>query len=146
MQRPIGVTILAVLAFVGAGFTVLGALAMFLGGAVLSSLADVPQMRALAGAGGIILGIFFLAWAAFDAFIGIGLLKLQNWARIVTIVLAGLGLFFSAVGLLFSLTHVFGFFFFGLLVRRIIVAAIEVWVIVYLLKPHVKQAFGATGF
>jgi hypothetical protein len=40
----------------------------------------------------------------------------------------------------------FGMFFFMLFFRRIVIAAIQVWIVIYLLKPHVKQAFGATGF
>jgi len=32
------------------------------------------------------------------------------------------------------------------LVRQIIVVAIDVWILIYLFKPHVKQAFGATSF
>lgn len=39
----------------------------------------------------------------------------------------------------------FGIFFFMLFFRRIIIAAIQVWILIYLLQPHVKQAFGATG-
>jgi hypothetical protein len=146
MQRPTGVTILAILAFVGAGFLVLTGLAVFLGSALLSNMASYPQMAALAGVGGVIVGIFCLGMAAFDVVIGIGLMKLQNWSRVVTLVLAFLALLSSAFGLLFSLRHIFGLFFFGFFLQRLVVAAIEIWIIVYLLKPHVKQAFGATGF
>jgi hypothetical protein len=34
----------------------------------------------------------------------------------------------------------------GVLVFRLVFLAIEIWILVYLFKPHVKQAFGATGF
>jgi hypothetical protein len=145
MQRPTGVTILAVLAFVGAGILVLTGLAVFLGGALLSNMASYPQMAALAGVGGVIIGIFWLGIGAFDVVIGIGLLKLQNWARIVTIVFGGLALLSAALGLLLSLMHGFGFGFPGFFFLRLIAVAIWVWIIVYLLKPHVKQAFGTTG-
>ena len=29
---------------------------------------------------------------------------------------------------------------------RLITLAIQIWILVNLFKPHVKQAFGATGF
>ncbi len=29
--------------------------------------------------------------------------------------------------------------------RQLVVIAIDIWIIWYLLRPHVKQAFGATG-
>jgi len=32
------------------------------------------------------------------------------------------------------------------LMIRFIVLALQIWILVYLFKPHVKQAFGATGF
>lgn len=33
-----------------------------------------------------------------------------------------------------------------LVVWRLILVGVNVWIALYLLKPHVKQAFGATGF
>ena len=142
MQRPTGVTILAVLAFMGAGLLVLLGLAIFMGGAMLSSMSAYPRFGAIAGG---IIAVFFLVFAVLDAVIGVGLWKLQNWARVLTIVLTGLGLLGSVGGLVspFAYAH---FFFFAFLVRRVIVTAIQVWILVYLFKPHVKQAFGATGF
>jgi hypothetical protein len=32
------------------------------------------------------------------------------------------------------------------LVVRVITLAIQIWILLYLFKPHVKQAFGATSF
>jgi uncharacterized membrane protein (DUF2068 family) len=145
MQRPTGVTILAILAFIGAGMLVLAALAMFAGGAILSRFANIPQVGMVAGVAGAILAVMFLGFAVLEFVIGLGLWKLQNWARILTIVLICLALLSSALGILMGLTHMLGMFFFMLFFRRIIIAAIQVWILIYLLKPHVKQAFGATG-
>ena len=146
MQRPTGITILGLLAFVSAGFLVLLAVTMFLGGAMISTLAARPQIRMLAGVGGAFLGIALLMLAILYAVMGFGLWKLQNWARILTIVLCAIALVFGGFGLLFSLSHLFGLFFFGIFLRRLIVIAIQAWILVYLFKPHVKQAFGATSF
>jgi Predicted membrane protein (DUF2127) len=142
MQRPTGVTILAVLAFVGAGLLVLFALAALMGGALLSNMSGYPRFGMVAGA---MVAVFLIGFAALEAGIGIGLWKLQNWARVLTIVLTGLGLLASVARLVspFAYLH---FFFFAFLVRRLIVTAIQIWILVYLFKPHVKQAFGATGF
>ena len=151
MQRPDGVTILAVLAFIGAGLSALAALvllglAVFAGAGALSRLSAYPQLAIIAGIGGAVFGVVCLGIAALEVVIGIGLLKLKNWARVLTIVLCGLALLSSFFTLLFALTHLFGVFFFGLFFRRLILAAIQIWIIIYLLKPHVKQAFGASGF
>jgi uncharacterized membrane protein (DUF2068 family) len=145
MQRPTGVTILAILAFIGAGMLVLAALAMFAGGAILSRFANIPQVGMVAGVAGAVLAVMFLGFAVLEFVIGLGLWKLQNWARILTIVLLCLALLSSALGILMGLTHMLGMLFFMLFFRRIIIAAIQVWILIYLLKPHVKQAFGATG-
>jgi hypothetical protein len=146
MQRPDGVTILAVLAFIGAGLLVLAGLAIFLGGAIMSHMAAYPQLAIAAGIGGTLVGVICLAFAGLEVAIGIGLWKLQNWARVLTIVLCGLALLSSCFTLLFALTHMFGVFFFGLFFRRLVLAAVQVWIVIYLLKPHVKQAFGTAGF
>jgi hypothetical protein len=142
MERPTGVTVLAVLAFISTGLLVLAALGVLLGGAMVANMAARPGMGMMAGTLGAILGVVLLGFAILYVAIGIGFLKLQNWARIVTIILCGLGVLFNGLGLLTALFH----FSVLLFVWRAIVVAIEVWIILYLLKPHVKQAFGATGF
>jgi uncharacterized membrane protein (DUF2068 family) len=145
MQRPTGVTILAILAFIGAGMLVMAALVLFAGGALVSRFANMPQAGMIAGVAGAVLAAICLAFAVLEFVVGLGLWKLQNWARILTIVLICLALLSSVLGLLMGLTHMFGMFFFMLFFRRIVIAAIQVWIVIYLLKPHVKQAFGATG-
>ncbi len=140
MQRPTGVTIIAVLAFIGAGLCVLAALGALVGAAFLSNMTSYPGMGALAGVGAVMVGVLLIGLAVLDVFIGIGLLKLQNWARILTIVFAALGLLGVLIGLPFARLHVFFFIF---VLREIIFAAVEIWILVYLLQPHVKQAFGA---
>ena len=87
-------------------------------------------------------GGMFLVIAVLDLAIGIGFIKLQNWARIVAIILIGIGVLFGLIGLLSMFVHLMIF----ALVFRVIFLAIEIWILVYLFKPHVKQAFGAAGF
>jgi hypothetical protein len=141
MERPTGITILAVLSFIAAGLTLLIALGALAGGALLTTmLSSMPT--ALVGAGVIIVAVFCFFFAALYAVNGWGLLKLQNWARILTIVLIALGLLSAGLGALSALAH----FRIAFLIRELIVVGLDVWILLYLLKPHVKQAFGATGF
>ena len=142
MERPAGVTILAVVAFILGGFSAMAALGMALGGAVLSRMASGGGLGMLASLGGAVLGAIFFGFAAIYIVDAVGLLKLANWARILTVVLVALHLLRSAFGLLRAVAHVhpIGLFF------TLVFAAVDVWILVYLFKPDVKQAFGATSF
>ncbi len=142
MERPTGVTILAVLAFVATGLLVLAALGVLVGGAMVGSMVARPGLGAMAGAVGVFVGVVFLGIAILYAVIGVGFLKLQNWARILVIVLSGLGVLLNGLGILGALVHLHPL----LVVWRLISLGINLWIALYLLKPHVKQAFGATGF
>jgi len=139
MERPTGVTILAVLTLIGAACLALGGI-LFLAGGAMFSQAWASGFGAIAGVGAAIIAVVFLVFAALYVAVGMGMLKLQNWARIVTIILVGLGLLSAAGGVLLSLLHMRVFF----LVRELIVLGIDIWIIAYLFKPHVKQAFGAS--
>jgi hypothetical protein len=105
-------------------------------------MAARPGMGMMAGIGGAVIGGFFVVIAAVYAVVGTGFLKLQNWARILVIVLSGLGALLNALGTLSALFHFHPL----LVVWRVILLAVNLWIALYLLKPHVKQAFGATGF
>ncbi len=74
------------------------------------------------------------AIAAVSAVVSYGLWMMRKWGRIVAIVSSVLLSLHAAVMIL---TYS------GTLVCDVIAIAINVWIIVYLLKPHVKQAFGA---
>ena len=143
MERPTGVTILAVLYFLGTALLGLCGLLFIVGGSMLSSLAQSGGPgSAIFAMGGAVVGAIFLVLALVDLALGIGFLKLQNWARVVAIVLIGIGVLFGLLGMVSLLLHLVLF----TLVFRMIVLAIQIWILVYLFKPHVKQAFGATGF
>jgi hypothetical protein len=143
MGRPVGVTIIAVLFFLGAAFCVLGAIAMFAGGGFIATLiSQQGGQGAGAGAGlfagmGVIIGVVILVFGALYILIGWGLLKLKEWARIVTIVLAGLWALGSLFGLVGVLSH-FGVFILFWIVVRVAIAGLIIW---YLLQPDVKAAF-----
>jgi hypothetical protein len=143
MDRPTGVTILAVLYILGAALLGLCGVLFFVGGSMLSSLAHAGGPgSALFAMGGAVVGAFFLVFALLDLVLGIGFLKLQNWARVVAIVLIGIGVLFGLLGMATMMLHLVLF----ALMFRAVFLAIQIWILVYLFKPHVKQAFGATGF
>jgi hypothetical protein len=141
MQRPTGVTILAVLAFVGAAFQALFALGLLvLGGVWMAHMGPTGPFAMLGGVGAALVAIFFIVLAVVDGVIGSGLLHLKNWARVVTIVLAGLAAVFNGLALLRMMMFMRAFFMFN----HAVATGIAVWIVVYLLQPPIKQAFGAT--
>jgi hypothetical protein len=140
MQRPIGVTVLAILHFIGAGFAVLCGSGFLFGGTILALL-GMSFPAAIASFWLVVGAASFFAGAVLAIVVGVGLLRLRNWARLVSIVLAGLGWLFAVLGIFNALLH-FSVF---LTIRELLVAALYLWIVTYLLKPNVKQAFGATG-
>jgi len=143
MERPTGVTIIAVLYFLGAACLGLAGLGFIVGGSVISAMArSGGPGAAIFAAGGVFIGGICLVFAILDAALGVGFIKLQNWARILAIVLTVIGVLFGLLGLMTLMVH---FAIFGMAIR-LIVLAIQVWILAYLFKPHVKQAFGATSF
>jgi len=141
MGRPTGVTILAILNFIGAVFCLLGGIGMILGGGVIASM--LSQGQGNAGAAGILAGlgaaagVFIIIVGGVSALVGFGLWKLKGWARIVSIVLYGISAAFQLLGILGTLAH---FNLFGL-IWGVFWIAVDAFVIWYLLKPEVKAAF-----
>ncbi len=139
MQRPTGVTIIAVLDFIGGAIVAIAGLLVFAGGSMLSGL--LAGANAGAGSGvaaglGAIVGVICLVFAALAIAIGIGLLKLMNWARILSVVLAALGI----LNTLRSITTIFHGGSSGIVVT-LVVLAFDIWVIWYMFTPGVKAAF-----
>ena len=142
MGRPVGVTILAILNFIGAAFCVLGGIAMILGGGFIATMLS-QQGQGSAGAAGVLAGlgaaagVFIIIIGGVCALMGFGLWKLKGWARIVSIVLWAINGVFQLLGILGTLAH-FNLF---ALVWGAFWIAVDAFVIWYLLKPEVKAAF-----
>lgn len=139
MQRPTGVTILSVLSFLGAALALMAACGMFLLGA--AGIAAAAGGRGLGGplvALGAFAGVRMLILGVIYIVNGVGLWKLQGWGRILTIVLLVIGIIFELLGIVRALPLMRV----GLIVWELILIAIDVWILTYLFKPHVKQAFG----
>ncbi|HWZ56024.1 MAG TPA: hypothetical protein VNZ63_08135 [Verrucomicrobiae bacterium] len=154
MDRPGGVTLLAVLSFL---LSFLAALQALPGLLPLGTLSFLPRVTAMVlyllgrieGCGSHALGalavflqirmnlIFvpYLVIAVLYGAIGLGLLKLQNWARWLVIALCILELIGAAVG--YSVPR------FLLLRLGILGMAIDVAVLIFLFQPKVKEVFDA---
>ena len=142
MGRPVGVTILAILNFIGAAFCLLGGIGMILGGGFIATMLS-QQGQGSAGAAGVLAGlgaaagVFIIIIGGVSALVGFGLWKLKEWARVVSIVLYGISAALQLLGLLGSLAHFNAF----ALIWSVFWVAVDAFVIWYLLKPEVKAAF-----
>lgn len=135
MQKPTGVVILAILSWIFAAFLLIPALALLLGSSFIAAMIG-NQFGPIAAFAGVIGGAIFLFIALVTAVIAWGLWTLQEWARILTIILQGIGLavsilalfalaFFHPIGMIFRLV-------------RITIHGLIIW---YLMQPEVVAAF-----
>jgi uncharacterized spore protein YtfJ len=136
VQRPAGVTIIAILALIfGAAVALAGLLLL------LRSRVDFVGDMSFYGGAGAFAGIVLVAIAALVIVTSLGLLGLHEWARVLMIVLNAVHLVVATLGLLDAFRNIHTLFFFGVMLRHIVMIAIAVWIIVYLIQPRVKQAF-----
>ncbi len=104
---PIGVKVISVLYYIGAAFSFLFGLLFIVGGAFIGAILG-EKLAALGTIGSsvfIILGIAMLGFGVLDIFIGRGLWKGQNWARIAAIVLAIFGILGGLTSLVSGLSN-----------------------------------------
>ena len=88
---PTLVKVIAVLYYIAAAILILGGIGAFIGSAAFGSIFEAIPGASLFGAGMmIVLGIFLIAFAVLDFFIGRGLWKAQKWSRIVVIIISAL--------------------------------------------------------
>jgi len=124
-SRPLGVTILAILSLISGVCLILLSGIMLTAGAVILGMTTVwgslitTILQALA--------VVLALWGLLQLVIGWGLWNGKNWARLITIALAILGIITALI--LHSLSG-------------IIVLAVSAIIIYYLLRPHVKTYFG----
>jgi uncharacterized membrane protein (DUF2068 family) len=144
MNRPTGVSVIAVLCFIGAAFCLIGGIGLIAGGGFVANMMNQQAQGAgaasfVAGLGAA-LGVGFLVGGAVNVLVGWGLWVLKEWARIVTIVLSAIGALFQLPGLFSALGH----FRIGSFIWIAFWIAVYVVIIWYLLKPEVKSAFKAS--
>jgi hypothetical protein len=143
MNKPAGVIVIAILYFIGAALCLVGGLLFIAGGGFLATVmsqsgqASASPLAGIMAGLGAVAGIICLALGVIDLLVGIGLVKLKNWARIVAIVFSAIGAAFQLLGILSSLSH----FNVAAMVFPVIFLGIYALIIWYLLKPEVKAAF-----
>ena len=126
--RPVGITVIAVLAALGGIFMVFGGLAI-IGLGAAGSAAGVATMRpgiGLLGALGSAGGVLVLAWGLAQLYVAYGAWNLKPWAWTWLLALSVIGLVVAVL----SLRH------------SVLSLVINAVVLYYLNTPAVKQAFG----
>ncbi len=134
-QRPTGITILAILAFIGGIFGICGGLGGIVGGSFLGGIAASAGASNATALGGMVVvySIVALIFAVADLVFGFGAWTLKPWAWMLGMVLFGLNILFNLVAVIAgwsSLTSV---------LISIVIGGV---IIYYLLTPDVKKAFG----
>lgn len=124
-QRPTGVTILAILAFVGGILSILGGLALVGLGGVFA---------AVGGGLAVLFGIYALVWGALALWIGWGFWQLRSSAWRWGIILMVIGVIITIIQIPLGYS--------GGIASAVISIAIDLAVIYYLTTPAVRAAFG----
>jgi hypothetical protein len=96
-EMPTGVKIISVLEYIGAGILAIMGLVLIFGGGAIASM--LPIFGALGGALFIVAGIVTIGFGVLAFFIARGLWRGQNWARIVAIVFACLGVLYALISI-----------------------------------------------
>jgi len=129
-NRPMGVTILAILAFIGGALQLATGVAAVAFGGLAGAAVGGTEGAAVGGLVAIS-GLFLIVLGVVALLAGFGLWQLKPWAWLLTIAWAILGLVSAALTLLS-----------GDVTSAIISAIIPAVVIWYLNRPDVKAAFG----
>ena len=137
MQRPLGVTILAILAAIVGVLGLCAALALVglggLAGGLLAGSQLGAQAGLLVGGLGIAFGVFTLVIALLEIAFAYGAWNLRPWAWMLGIVAQGISIVLALVRLVDGRGTAGG---------EIVGIAISAVIIYYLMTPEVKKAFG----
>ena len=126
IERPTGVTILAVLAFIVGIFGALGGLLV-----VAAGTAAAAYGFGIEGGLAVVIGALVLIVGLLWLVIGWGLWNINKWGYQVAMILAIIGIILALPGIA------------GAGIVTIIINGI---IIYYLIQPEIKDVFGITGF
>jgi len=126
IERPTGVTILAVLAFIVGIFGALGGFLVVAAGTAAAAYGYGIEggLAAVLGALVLIIGLLWLA-------VGWGLWNIKKWGYQVAMILA-------IIGIILALPDIVG--------AGIVTIIINGIIVYYLIQPEIKDVFGITGF
>ncbi len=131
MGRPTGITILGIF-YILAG--IVGIIAAVGLGAMYTMMNSSNSMMAGFGALGGLLAVIFAGLAILELTIAGCLLSGKSWARKIVIV-------FVVIDLILETVSIFGGNFFA-----IVMLVIDLFVLYYLYRPHVKEYFGESKY
>ena len=141
MSRPLGITILGVtMIAAGLGFAAAGFIFFFMGST--GAMATAPTNGAMAtsfAALGAAAGVIFLLFGGLHAVLAVGIFKLREIARVLTIflfLLIGAGACLGLIATLLSYSRI-------AVVWNVSLLALDVLALWYLLRPETKKAFHA---
>ncbi len=134
--RPTGITVLALIYIALAALSLLWSLTVFGFGGLAATFGSLfgAQSIATTGVNSVVSGTLGIITAIVELIVAFGLWKLRPWAWLLAIIAIGLNVVGGVLGMFSGGLWTFCCGVFGL----IIPAAI----LIYLLRPHVRQAFG----
>ena len=126
MQRPTGITVMAVFSAIGGVFGLLASLALLGLGAAVSTTSGLGGLAFVAG-------IIILAYSVLSLVLAYGFWTLKPWAWPLGIGVQVLGIIQAVLQFMNNSSNVIS------LVISLAIAGVILW---YLYQPHVKSAFG----
>jgi hypothetical protein len=160
--RPLGVTIIAILAIIGGILLIFGGLSLLAFGALFTAItfedqqqlqsrevAELQPLTQFFGSFGIAIGAIILAVGIGYLVVSYGLLKGKGWAWIVTVILTIIAIVIQVTSVISnsvlsqSLTNDLSAIVPGL-IAHIVGIAINGVILYYLYRPNVKAYFGKT--
>ena len=164
VERPFGVTIIAVLAIIDGVLLVFGGLSFLAFGAFfatvpienitmnqqqqaqeLQNVAELQSLFQVFGSIGLVIGGILLAVGIGYLIVSYGLLKGKGWAWIVTLVLSVIAIIVQIISAITTANALFSYDInasWAGIISHIIGIAINAVIIWYLFRPHVKAFFG----
>ena len=127
MQRPIGVTILAIVALLGGLVALLSGLALL---GVATFYGEAPDRLQALGA---FVAALALGYAALSLLVAYGFWAMRSWAWPIGIVLGALGIISALSQWIEGQSQLPGL---------IVSLAISLFIVWYLYQPHIKAGFG----
>ena len=138
MQRPIGVTFIAILMFLCAALLALGSAACFFLGVMNLTGADSHEPVTVAIVGMALAGGFsLLLLAGIYTTLGIGVLQLRETARRLCMASFSLGVALTLAALFLFVLHPPA----PIIAAQLLVIAAYIGTLAYLVSPHVRHAF-----
>jgi hypothetical protein len=144
VKRPTGVTTVAVLTFFGSAILALCSFAFFFIAVMAMTGGDEEERVSIALTGmGFAGGFSLLVLAAIATSLAIGVLKLREWARIMSIASIGAGIAFAVLSLFVFRRYVV-IPFIPSIACHLLVMIVASGMVEYLSRDRVKQLFSAS--